>query len=80
MMSKLIVALVVTSALIFGMTASNAGAASSSPPASCEGHVTSEQASHGLLNGGVVADYLQSVGAAVFADVNRTTAHCHTSS
>ena len=79
-MRKLIVALIVTSALIFGMTASNAGAASSSPPASCEGHVTSEQASHGLLKGGVVADYLHSVGAEFFAAETVRTAHCHTSS
>lgn len=79
-MRKLIVALIVMSALIFVMTASDAGAASSSPPASCEGHVTSEQASHGLLKGGVVADYLHSVGAEFFAAETRTTAHCHTSS
>ena len=63
-MRKLIVAVIVMSALIFGM-ASNAGAAPSpppSPPASCEGHVTSEQAAFGLLKGGVVSDYLHSVG------------------
>jgi hypothetical protein len=78
-MRKLIVALIVTSALIFGMTASNAGAASSSPPASCEGHVTSEQAAFGLLKGGVVADYLHSVGAKFFADETVSTAHCHAS-
>src|SRR3954452_18096880 len=59
-MSKLSVALLVTSALICGMTASNAGGAASSPPASCQGRVTSDQASHGLFNGGVVADYLHS--------------------
>ena len=79
-MSRLIVALLVTWALIFGMTASNAGALPSSPPASCQGHVTSEQAAYGLLKGGVVADYLFSVGAKYFADETRTTAHCHTSS
>ena len=79
-MSRLIIALLVTSALIFGMTASNAGALPSSPPASCQGHVTSEQAAYGLLKGGVVADYLFSVGHEEFAKVNRATAHCHTSS
>ena len=78
-MRKLIFALIVTSALVLAMTASNAGAASSSPPASCEGHVTSEQASHGLLKGGVVADYLHSVGAEFFADETVRTAHCHAS-
>jgi len=78
-MRKLIFALVVTSALILAMTASNAGAASSSPPASCEGHVTSEQASHGLLKAGVVADYLHSVGAEFFAHETVSTAHCHAS-
>ena len=80
-MRKLIVALIVTS-VIFGMTASNAGAAPSpppSPPASCEGHVTSEQAAFGLLKGGVVADYLHSVGAEFFADETVSTAHCHAS-
>jgi len=79
-MSRLIVALLVTSALIFGMTASNAGALPSSPPASCEGHVTAEQAAYGLLKGGVVADYLFSVVAISFNNKTRTTAHCHTSS
>jgi hypothetical protein len=76
MMRKLIAALLVTSALMFGMTASNAGA-TASPPASCQGVQSSDQASHGLLSGGVVADYRHSVGAEVFAEVNRSTAHCH---